>query len=216
MSKVFDLRLVNTSSIVIAGPSLSGKSVFTRRLLEKDEILFQTPFQHKYWFSAYRVPEEERLENVEYMIGLPDNFDEIQEHSIIVLDDLMTDSQSNKSVTNLFTRGVHHRKLCVVLLTQNLYQEGSHNRTRNLNTHYLVLFRNPRNKQQVASLERQMFPRDAGYLINVYETATRLPYGYLFIDLHQSTNDLLRLRTNILPHESPMVVYISPKNTHKL
>jgi len=216
MKPLYNLRLLNHSSIVIAGPSLSGKTVFTRHLIANDSIMFNSPFKYKYWFSAYKPKEEEKIQDVHYEVGVPDSFDHLQPDSVVVLDDLMNDIASNKAVTNLITRGVHHRRLCVIILTQNLYQEGGHNRTRNLNTHYLIMFKNPRNAQQIASISHQMFPGQKDHLVKVYETATKMAHGYLLIDLCQTTDDALRLRAHVLPHEKPMYAYVRYKDYRKL
>jgi hypothetical protein len=69
-----------------------------------------------------------------------------------------------------------------------------------LNSQYLVLFKNPRDQQQVSVLARQMYPRRFQYFMDEYQAATERPYGYLFIDLKQTTPEDLRLRTNIFQH----------------
>lgn len=216
MAVEYDLRLVNTSTILVAGPSLCGKTVFTRSLLDNHETIFSSPFQHKFWFSAYKPEDDERLLNVKYSIGLPDSFEDIPDNSIIVLDDLMSESNTNKALTNLVVRGVHHRKLCVIFLTQNLFQDSREHRTRCLNSHYTVVFKNPRNLKQINTLASQMFPKNAGYLIHAFHDATRQPYGYLFIDTHQSTPDVIRFRANILPHEAPMTCYFKMSDLNKV
>lgn len=212
----YDLRLNTSSTMLIAGPSLSGKSFFTRRLLENENILFEQPFEHRFWFSAYPVSKEARLPNVNYRVGLPESFDDIPSHSLVVFDDLMGESSNNKNLTALITRGVHHQSLCVIMLTQNIFQDSKQVRTRNLNTHYLALFRNPRNQQPIVNIERQMFPRDKGFLVAAYEDACSQPYGYLFIDLHQTTPDIIRVRSRLLPNEAPMKAYIPKRLTHRL
>jgi len=81
-------------------------------------------------------------------------------------------------------------------------------RTISLNTHYLFLFKNPRDSQQITTLARQMYPGKSQYLIESYQDATKKPYGYLCIDLKAETPDFLRLRTLItdvprvyIPHD---------------
>lgn len=216
MEVLYDCRLNNISTMMITGPSLSGKTFFTKTLIENDMILFEKPFKQRFWYCHYMPLIEERISNVVYKVGLPDNFDHIPNESLIILDDLMTDSKDSQSVTNLIIRGVHHRKLMVIILTQNLFQDSNQVRTRNLNTHYLVLFKNPRNMQQINHLQRQMFPKDGNFLVESFLNSTEKAHGYLFIDLHQTTNDLIRVRSNILPHEKPMKCYIPNRMIHKL
>ena len=79
-----------------------------------------------------------------------------------------------------------------------------------MNTHYLVLFKNPRDKSQVNYLARQIEPRSHNWraFIELYENATKRPHGYLFIDLTQECPDEDRYRTNILPSDpQPMRLF---------
>ena len=65
----------------------------------------------------------------------------------------------------------------------------------------MVLFKNPRNKLQVLTLAKQMYPGRTDFFLKQYEEAVRRPYGYLLIDLKTTTHDDCRLRTNVLPGE---------------
>jgi len=57
-------------------------------------------------------------------------------------------------------------------------------------------------------LASQVYPEDSLGLYNAYLNATQEPYGYLLLDLTQSTNDGLRFRTNIFPNDTPpLTVY---------
>ena len=57
---------------------------------------------------------------------------------LLIIDDLM--SETNDAVSNLFTKGSHHRNVSVLYLTQNLFHKNKHMRTTSLNSHYIVLF----------------------------------------------------------------------------
>ena len=66
-----------------------------------------------------------------------------------------------------------------------------------LNSQYLVLFKNPRDQQQVAILASQMYPGNASKLLDTYRQAIERPYGYLVVDLKQNTPESYRLQTYI-------------------
>ena len=66
-----------------------------------------------------------------------------------------------------------------------------------LYSHYLVLFKNPRDQTQINYLSRQMYPKNNKFMDEAYLDATSIPYGYFFIDLKQSTPDDYRIQTNI-------------------
>jgi hypothetical protein len=95
----------------------------------------------------------------------------------------------------------------VLYLTQNLFPPGKLSRTISLNSHYMLIFRNPRDSLGVSTLARQMFPKHTKYLLDAFHDATREPYGYLVIDCHQLTPENMRLRTSILPKEK-QIVYV--------
>ena len=110
----------------------------------------------------------------------------------------MIDASKDQRIVNLFTRGSHHRNLSVIYIVQNLFHQGKGSRSISLNSHYLVLFKNPSDKLQVLTLAKQMYPGLPDFFLKQYEEAVRRPYGYLLIDLKTTTRDECRLRTNVL------------------
>ena len=71
----------------------------------------------------------------------------------------------------------------------------------------MIIFRNPRDSLGIATLARQMYPKNSEYLLESFNDATTRPYGYPLLDLHQLTPENMRLRTNILPDEK-QIVYV--------
>ena len=49
----------------------------------------------------------------------------------------------------------------------------------------------------------------------MYNSATKHPHGYIFIDLRQETEDELRIRSHVLQNEFPMRVYKQEKGYDK-
>jgi len=122
---------------------------------------------------------------------------------LLIIDDLM--SETNDTVANLFTKGSHHRNVSVLYLTQNLFHKNRHMRTISLNSHYMVLFKNPRDAGQFSILARQMYPSGYKFAEEAYRDATERPFGYLFVDLKPQQDEQYRLRTNIFPDENQYV-----------
>lgn len=87
--------------------------------------------------------------------------------------------------------------MTVVLITQNLFHQNQYSGDISLNCSYIVLFKVIRDRSQLGVLFRQMCLENARALMRIYKEVTELPHSYLFIDLTQGTNDLLRFRTNI-------------------
>ena len=145
------------------------------------------------------------LSNVELVEGFPDNLSEMtqgHEHSLVVLDDLMSQCSNDQRVADLFTKGSFHDGISVLYLTQNLFPPGKLSRIISLNSHYLLIFRNPHGSLGTCTLAKQMFPNRVNYLMDSFRDGTSKPYGYLLIDCHQLTPENIRLRTNILPKET--------------
>jgi len=212
-NSVFDMRLKHDASMIISGPTQSGKSTFIKRLLRSRSAIFDQPLEQVYWFYGIAQPPlhtELRTLGVRLEEGLPSasSLDKIPEFSIIVLDDLASEMKSNHAVTQLFTRVAHHRHCFIIVVTQNFFEKGPESRTQHLNAQYLVIFKNPRDSLQIRILGSQMYPTKKHLLSTAFLDATRRSHGYLLIDNHQQRDDQLRLRSNILPDELPMKVYM--------
>jgi hypothetical protein len=205
-----DCRFHLGSTMLVAGPTWSGKSSFIVKLLDNAKQLFDFEPENVYWYFGQITDEIPKLAKKNYIMheGLPENFNHVEKFSVIVLDDLMAASANHKGVTALFTKAAHHRRLFVIYMHQNLLEQSPEARTRHLNTQYLVLFDNPRDKYQITVLSRQMYPSHPKYLVNIFADATLKQYGYLLVDLHKRTSDLIRLRVDVLPHERPMRAYV--------
>ena len=138
---------------------------------------------------------------VEFIQGIPldldkDTFINPKMKNLIILDDLMSTASKDPRITELFTEGSHHRNLSVVAINQNLYYNKDPTQRRNC--HYLILFNNPVDKLQVMTLSRQMYPENPQHLLNHFKEATSKLYGYLVVDLKPTTQEYLRLRSNVL------------------
>ena len=77
-----------------------------------------------------------------------------------------------------------------------------------LNTEYVVLFRNPRDKSQIGHLARQLEPKHSKALVDAYVDATSRPYSHLLVDLKPLTPDALRYRSNSLQLDRQTVYVI--------
>ena len=195
---------------LIAGPSQSGKSTLLFEILKNNQILITpSPTRIIYCYARYS-DSFEKLKlikpNITLVHGLP-NIDELSktDNNLIILDDLMTSVEKDKSMLNLFTTDSHHANISVFLITQNLFSQGRYSRTISLNCQYLIVLNNPRDRSQIYSLARQMFPTNPNFLIECYEDATLKSYGYLFLDMSQSTDNKYRVQSNILPKDTRII-----------
>ena len=191
-------------SMVVSGPSGSGKSVWTKKLLLSS--LIQPSPERIIWCYGQWQPLydniRKRIPRIEFVNGIPDHLNDqhyidVSKRNVLVFDDLMTEAKCDQRIADLFTKGSHHRNISVVYLTQNLFPQGKACRDIILNTQYMVLFNNPIDRQQVATLARRIYPSTSAFFMKRFERATSYPYGHLVIDLKSDTAEKDRLHTEI-------------------
>lgn len=124
--------------------------------------------------------------------------------NMLIVDDLMASACASDEIEKAFTQYVHHWNLSILYIVQNVFCQGKSSRTIALNTKYMVLFKNPRDKLQITTLARQMYPGRSSFFLEAFEDATQSPYGYLFVDLNAATPEDYRLRTGLFPPELPV------------
>ena len=199
-----DPRMKHPSTCIIAGPTGSGKTYFVRRLLAHIEEMIKPIPDHIVWYYGEWQPIYATIRGVEFVEGLPDiGALDPQKRHLVIIDDLM--SETDERITSLFTKKSHHRNISVIYIVQNVFHKGKENRTISLNSHYIVMFKNPRDASQITHLAKQMYPGNVKYMQEAFYDATSDPYGYLFIDLKQDTPEHLRLRTRIFPGQNQWV-----------
>lgn len=210
------LKFIQPSTFLICGPTSCGKSTWVFNLLKNLRSMFEpVPKRIVYCYGEYQSGYDdlkEHIPHIEFVNGLVDvsTFSPDIEN-LLCIDDLMAEAGSSQEIANMYTRGSHHRNLSVLLLAQNLFANGKFARTISLNSHYIVLFKAPRDASQITTLAAQMYPGKTHVLRSAYDDATKEAHGYLLLDLKQNTSDQLRLRTSVLPNERPMIVYVPEK-----
>ena len=89
----------------------------------------------------------------------------------------------------------------MIYILQILFEKGRGRRTRSVNSNYLVLYKNPRDTLQVATLGREMYPSKWRWFVAALEKASEAPRSYLLIDLTQDTPEEYRFPGNIFPSD---------------
>ena len=190
------LPLEPRSSLIISGPSSSGKSLFTKRLIEQLDKMYKSdpPVKVLYCYGVHQHlydEMEKSISSIQFHDGLPTEEFIYQfadgKHTLIVFDDLMNSCLNSDMVERLFV------------------QPGYRARTINLNASYLCLFHNIRDKLQVNCLAKQMYPCQTKVFMEAYQDSTKERYGYLFVDMSPHSDNEYRLRTNIFPGETTYI-----------
>ena len=118
-----DSRLAHPFTCIVSGPTGSGNSVFTLKLIEHaQEIISPPPERILFCYGEY----QKIFDNytvVEFHDGLPEvsSFDG-KKRTLLVMDDLMTSTDDR--VVDIFTKISHHKNLSVVYLTQNPFYKN--------------------------------------------------------------------------------------------
>ena len=203
---------LHPTTIIVAGPTQCGKIHFVVRTI-KEKLIRPEP-ERIIWLYSFWQPAYEELTNVEFIKSTPvDIADGVlarllndrlkpENRNLLVLDDLMSALCDSADLSRLFTEGSHHLNLTVVYIVQNIFQRGKSQRTASLNTHYFIIFKNPRDSSQIHCLSRQICPGRSSSLVKIYDDITGAePYSYLFIDCHPKTPNNLRFCTKIFHNE---------------
>jgi hypothetical protein len=195
------------ATALLSGPTMSGKSHFLVQILTNIQTMMSPPPDRIVY--CYARPQEKisSLPGIELTEGLPDldSFDS-SINNLVILDDLIDECESNPAIQKLFTVDCHHKNISTFLVTQNLFSKGKCARTISLNCNYMIIFNNPRDRQQIQHLSRQIFPSNPQFLNECYiDACESKDYGYLFLDLHQKTKQKHRVQTNVIPGETRII-----------
>ena len=214
----WDLRFRNPCTFILAGASQSGKTTFCLNVLRNIDTLFRNPkcaqnvlYYYKEWQDAYNNILDENIikEWIPKLPTIPDIKDRtflFQETggSVIIVDDFQ--NELTNDVTNLFTTYAHHTNSVVIILIQNLFAKNY--RDISLNSTYLVLFKNVRDKSQVVNYLKQYQPRKSKWLSEAFQECTKPPYSYMLFDHEQNQKEFLRVRGDVIPDGKPMTCWM--------
>jgi hypothetical protein len=208
-----ELKLKHPFTCICAGTTGSGKTYWTRNLLENwsDLIDINVEIPKVLWCygQIQRFPPISNVD-VEYYRGLPTEEyilkkeDEKEKRpNIIVLDDLMGDMKTNDNIKSLFTQGSHHNGISVIYIVQNLFNHDKNQKTISINTHYVVVMKSIRLMSQIFETAKQSFPGKTKDVMEAYKRATEKKFGYLLFDFHPTQINKFCLRTRIFNYELP-------------
>lgn len=198
------LKLKHPSSCMVVGPSQSGKTTLVREIIKKN--IYDKKFKKVIWCYLYSASWFLEEPNIEFVCGLPKVY---ENNSLIIIDDMM--HRLNETIADLFTAASHHRNISVILILQNLFPRSKVMRDISLNAHYIIVFKNTRDMNQINCLGRQLYPQKSQYFSDAYIKATNRPHGYLVIDLHPKTTEEFRLRESLFPTKEGMYWLFHPQ-----
>lgn len=185
--------------MIIAGSSGTGKTTFVRAFLRdyRSTTNIRKPSLNVLYYygqeqETFDKPVSANV-HIKYVKGYSDVHEE-ERPDILVIDDLMAEAGDDKRLTALFTKGSHHLNISVIFLVQNLFHKGREMRTVSLNAQYIVAMNNPRDRQQLLALGRQIFPSNSVFFKNAVTAALSKAFSHVMIDLSPGCPDDLRVR----------------------
>lgn len=196
-------KIIPTSDHVfmsMVGPSGSGKSQLIYDMLLKGT--FQPKFNKILYFYQHFQPLYEEMlttiSNIEFIQCLDfEMIDQLPNDGtkyLLIFDDSCSELFKSPGFEKIATSG-RHKNLNVIYIKHNLFHKGKIGRDTELQNTHIVLFKSPRDTQQISRLGQQL--GIATFLKACYNDATTKPFGHLMIDLSPKTVDSLRYSSDI-------------------
>ena len=200
------------ASVIVAGPSGSGKSELVEKLLKEKTLFDPPPKKVVYCYDRWQTRFDRMKKHIIFYKGLPPEgalvkWFKPEHHGILILDDLMEESGSDKRVLDLFTKDSHHRGITALYITQDLFPPGKFAKTINRNAHYVICFKSPRDKTGIRHLLLQVYPEKWRQVLKLFLKLTARPFGYFMLDLHPASDDCFRIWSHLTKAEGTTRVH---------
>lgn len=116
---------------MIAGPTQSRKTTLLKKIINECDngLLAPPPNEIVYCFSRWQ-----------------DAYDDIKMSRAKLAHFNLS---SNAPINFIFTKDSHHRNISVIFVTQNIFSQEKNCRTISLNSQYIILTNNPRDRLQL-------------------------------------------------------------------
>lgn len=208
------MKFVHPSTFLVVGPTGSGKTYYISQLINNlhfdpsPDIIY---YVYNEWQPDYELLQK-NAKNIYFIKGgafeilenLYNSLDPMFKN-LLIIDDQMDSVGQSEILSKIFTQGSHHRNLSVIYLVQNMFAKGAAHRTASLNSQYIIIFKNPRDKGQIRILAKQLFPEKSKFLVDVFEQATKKPHSFLMLDLRQDTPEEIRVQSKVHPNKTAIV-----------
>ena len=205
---LIDFHLKHPFVKSVVGPTGSGKSYYIIDLIRNRRSIIDIPiekvvyvyydFQPMFYELQLEDPNiifTNRLEDIETLVSDP---------CLLIIDDQMdtiSKGWANDLVTRLFIKSSHHKGVSTIVVLQNAFEKSL--RTVNVNSQYLVMFDQARDRSVITNLGKQICPGHVKFLQESYQKAVESrEFGYLFMDFHPKNKRYKYwLRSNLYPTE---------------
>lgn len=205
------LKLITPFSMIVAGPSQSGKSEFLYTLLSHlnsciDAKFDNIVFIYGVWQDIYKsFPNIFFTNKIEYLNSRPSG------KTLLICDDIMSQVNNSADLENLFTKG-RHDGISTVLILQSLFYGGKIMKTLRNNVSYVVITAHLQDIQRLSTFASQLERKNSLYFNSVYDDIMKTKYAYMFIDLHprsilRDSPYYIKYRTKVHKPEGQIVYF---------
>ena len=193
----------NHARIIINGASDSGKTKLCIQLIKKYEYKFNkiiiADSPNSIEFEEDLPNLKNKLEIYNYIPSITELNTNFTDRILIILDDNYMKALSSEIVLKYYISG-RHNGITPIIICQNLFfSKSKYARDISLNvTHFILL--KLRDLNQIEYLSRQIFGKNGvKRVLEVYKFIQKnYNYGHLLIDISQSSNTDIELRSNII------------------
>ena len=133
------------------------------------------------------------------------------EPMLIIFDDCINSLQLPE-ISDFFLVDGRHRNLSCIFISQKIFINNDNFREITQNSDYFIIFKNPRNIQEIRTLNGQMTPGSVE-LISYYKLATSDPFSYLVINLTQECRNEVKYLSHLFKETHHVTAYLN--NTSK-
>ena len=153
-------KIISTSDrlfMAVCGPSCCGKTELIFQMLLRNT--FYPKFKSFYYFYQHEQPKFSSIErNLNIFFTKSSGFDFISqlENCLLVFADSCEEIFNDKEFSKLATAG-RHRNFTVIYVKHNLFQQSKWSRTIDLKTTHIILFKSPRDIQQITYIGKQLY-----------------------------------------------------------
>ena len=225
--EICSVRWSTPCTVLITGPTKSGKTTFVNNLMKDRKLLFNPVpktviYFYKVWQDEYSIMKNSETP-ITFINTIPQSSDAFKSlvspykntGSIVIFDDFADEiSQNHMMFTEIWTVLSHHLNCTVIGIIHNLFMKNL--RTISLNTHKVVLMNNARDMSQISHLGRQSFPNTGGFLEKSYKHAMSDRDGFPHLIVNFTPGEkYLKVMSNLFRENAPYIrVYRERECTH--
>ena len=190
----------------LVAPGGSGKTRLIFAMLTSPTT-FYPKLQKTYdFYKDYQPLFKEMAEKMNIELAPSLDFEMIKklENCLLAFDDSCEEIYQEKEFVKIAVAG-RHKKIHCIFVKHILFHQSKCPRTIDLNTTHVVLFKSPRDVQQIDHFGRQL--NKSVFIRDCHQKATWSPYGHFLIDFDPKTSESLRFCSNITG-PAPTVFYL--------